>query len=241
MELEKLESPTRGKLHLWHFPLAASADRMHQLRATLSDAERERADRFKFDRHRRRFVVRRSVLRALLQRYLDIPAKRISYQTGEYGKPVVSPDASASGVHFSTSHSEDMGVILVSDLPQSGVDVEYLHRVRDAAALADSLFCEQEHRMIQAEPEANRQQVFLNIWTGKEAYLKALGLGLSVPVDSFCVEGASGSDPGLRWDQNRPDTADEWRFRRADIGPDHVATIAMRGTIKDVCLLSADF
>jgi 4'-phosphopantetheinyl transferase len=160
---------------------------------TLGADERARAERFRFFRDRRRFVVRRGTLRALLARRLDRPASGIRYVCNEFGKPSLD----AGDLRFNLSHSHSLALYVIARGIDVGCDVER----RDARFATDEIaarfFAPREVSMLRSLAPALRTEGFFNCWTRKEAYVKARGYGLSMPLDSFVVSLAPGEPAAL--------------------------------------------
>ena len=172
-----------GELHVWQTALDLPADQVQRARELLSPAEQERADRFHFDRDRRRFSVARSTLRLILSIYLQQPPDQIVFTHNPYGKPAIS-----APLHFNVTHAHELALFAVTAAAPVGIDVEYTGRhVADRDALARRFFSAQEVEVYQALAEVERRAAFWCCWTRKEAYIKALGTGLSHPLDRFVV------------------------------------------------------
>lgn len=181
--------------------------------------ERSRAAAFRFDRHRRRFVIRRAMRRILLAHIADMEPHELTFSESDRSKPrLVGAD-----FEFNTSHTHDVGVIATGDAPL-GVDIEALDRPMDYLRFAQRTFTEEEFLDISKERDDDLHVAFFNCWTGKEAYIKALGLGLHKDLRSFSVQCTPGAVPGLRWDRESDEDASIWRFERISTD-DHVATI----------------
>jgi len=150
--------------------------------AGLIDAEeRARAERYRFERDRRRFIVRRGWLRTLLGRHVGQAPERLTFTFGPYGKPEL-----ASGLCFSQSHSGERMIIALSDV-EVGCDIERIDEAMDWRPIAESLFAPAEREALAALPEAEGRQGFFACWARKEAFVKALGHGLSYPLEAFTV------------------------------------------------------
>lgn len=150
----------------------------------LSDEEQARADRFHFERDRIRFVARRVFLRNILATYTGIPAREIRYGSSPKGKPQLDPPCD---VFFNTSQSHGLAVIAVANLPLVGVDIEHIRPVPDALDIAHRYFSPNELEIIRSSPKSSRAEKFLTLWTRKESYVKAIGGGLSIPLNGFDV------------------------------------------------------
>ncbi len=154
--------------------------------AELSDAERARAARFASTALRDRWLWGHVALRRILARALDVAPARVAYGTGESGKPFLAAP-SGTGIEFSYSDSGDLALVALSTGGPVGVDVEACRPRRDVEAIAASHFAPAEREALRALPEAERLSAFYRIWTRKEAYLKALGVGLSHGLGRFVV------------------------------------------------------
>jgi 4'-phosphopantetheinyl transferase len=166
-------------VHLWAVPLALDPDGLAERAALLAPAEQERAMRFRFARERGRFIASRSGLRAILASYLERDPEDLEFDYGPRGKPCL---AAASPTHpqleFNLSHSEDLALIAVKRGEAVGVDLERIRPLPDAGDLAARFFSARENELIQSLSEELRPVAFLQIWTRKEACLKASGEGI---------------------------------------------------------------
>ncbi len=159
----------------------------------LDDDERARAGRFRFERDRRRFVARRAFLRAVLAGALDIAPADIRYRTSGTTRPELE---AVYDLSFSTSHSGDLAVVAVSRERIVGVDIGVVRPIPDAQDLAAAFFTAREHEVLEATPIEGRSTAFLRLWTRKEAYAKAVGLGMTLPFQDFEVlDGDAGGPP----------------------------------------------
>jgi 4'-phosphopantetheinyl transferase len=178
-------SPERRDV--WAVRLEAEPAAVHNLAATLSPVERQRAERFRLGEPRRRFVVSRAALRSLLGRYLASSDVEVALETDSSGKPRLAAGQSAVDVQFNIAHSGDLALIAITVDCEIGVDVEQLRSVAHVEHIARRFFHPTETRAILAAPAEERDAVFLRYWTGKEAILKAIGRGITGGLASFCV------------------------------------------------------
>ena len=162
-----------GEVHLWRAPLG---DATPELRDTLSPAECVRAERFHFERDRRRFIAARGLLRTILGRYLDLDPREVRFVFGEHGKPAL--DGACSTLRFNLSHSDDLLLLAVSHAREVGVDVEFMRADVPFGALADRYFEPEDAWRLRLLPPAERAWHFYELWTSTEARLKAGGRGL---------------------------------------------------------------
>ena len=179
----------RGEIHVWSVTLAPEASRVKALRQILTAEEQERVDRYRFDYLQRRGVVRRGRLRQLVGGYAGLEPTEVRFGYGEKGKPFLENDP-ASGpdqLHFNLSDSEDLAVYAFARGIEIGADVEVLRPMPDAESIAVSFFAAAERDVLHEVSAEEKAQAFFNCWTRKEAYIKAIGEGLSEPLDNFCV------------------------------------------------------
>ena len=179
---------------VWRATLLASPTQQRALAGLLSADEHSRASRFHFARDRRRYTVSRALLRLLLARYLERPARQIEFDYSEQGKPLLRTGSTKDELSFNLSHSEDLVVYAIARTPAIGVDVEHVRPHVDVDALAQVVLTPAEQEILRRVRQADRHRSFVVLWTLKEAYLKALGLGLSLPprsVDLTTAEPAS--------------------------------------------------
>ncbi len=176
----------RGDVHVWMCDLSRQAHQRAGLAACLSSDEQHRAARFAFDRDRERFILSHGLLRVILSRYLAVQPGRIAFETGVYGKPAVPRGSETSlPIEFSLTHSGQHALVAVANGRAVGVDVEECRREVDALQLAQRFFADGERQRIARAQGHERQQLFYRYWTAKEAYLKGLGVGLSLGLDRF--------------------------------------------------------
>lgn len=188
----------------------------------LSRDELARASRFVFDRDRRRFVVCRGALRESLGRLLGREPASIVFEYGERGKPSL-PDAN---LHFNVSHSAGLALFAFSTTGPIGVDVEHVERSVDAEALATRFFSPDEAQELLTVTPNQRRRAFFNCWTRKESFIKAIGDGLSRPLDSFSVTLRPGDPATMR--RIDGDDAAEWQLAAFEPAHGYVAAVAAR-------------
>ncbi len=178
-----------GDAHVWRVDLNQNPERLAELRLLLSPDELARAARFAFARDRDRFAACRGALRALLSGYLARPAAEIRFAYGLQGKPAVAPanDAAPCPLRFNVSHADDTALIAVTWNREVGVDIERVTGDRDREAVARSVFSVPERAYIKAQTPDKQREAFFVIWTLKEAYLKAVGTGLTEDPRTFTV------------------------------------------------------
>jgi len=174
------------EVHSWCASLDVPPETSARLYATLTPDERTRSARFQFERDRQRFIVARGVLRDLLGRYLQTQPSRIGFVYNAFGKPDLSPEF-ANRLKFNLSHSAGFALIAVATASNVGVDLEYIRAQSDYADIARRFLSTAEADYLIALPSHLYAEAFFSCWTKKEAYLKACGEGLAIPLNSFSV------------------------------------------------------
>lgn len=172
--------------------LDADAGPVSCLLDLLDGPERARADRFRFERDRHRFILRRGRLRTLLAGHLGCNPVAIQFTQNSFGKPALH----GSDLQFNVSHSQGVALIAVARGAELGCDIERCDERIDVNGTAGSLFAPGELRMLERLPPRQRQGGFFRCWTRKEAYVKALGLGLSHRLDGFDTSSFDGRVAG---------------------------------------------
>lgn len=179
-----------GVLDLWWFPYEEFEERQELFAAyesLLTEDERVRHQRLRFERDKRQFLATRALVRTVLSCYEPaVSPSEWRFAIGERGKPSISEPASASGWHFNLSNTRGLVVCAVSGVhSRLGVDVERLDRSNDLLALADRYFSPMEVSELRTLSSSEQPSRFFDYWTLKESYIKAHGLGLAIPLDSF--------------------------------------------------------
>ncbi|MGH9448342.1 MAG: 4'-phosphopantetheinyl transferase family protein, partial [Terriglobia bacterium] len=181
------------------------------------------AARFIFPRDRDRFIAGRGILRELLAAYLKEPAATVKFNYGSRGKPRLAPEA--PGLRFNLSHSDGIALYAITKGREVGIDVERIRPDFGGMAVAERFFSARERADLHALPEDSRANGFFLCWTEKEAYVKALGDGLHIPLDSFDVSLAPPAAGQLR----APDGV-IWTLHSFQPATDFIAAVAGEGT-----------
>jgi len=220
------------EVHVWFVDLPAWEKEIESLLLLLNEEEQERAARFKFPAPRNQFVISRALLRQVLGRYLRIEARNVQFRITTNGKPEL---ATASEMHddlrFNLSHTAGAAVIAITHGRQVGIDVERIRMDTNAMELAERFFSRPEVEWLRSQPASEQIPAFFTCWTGKEAYIKAHGEGLSMPLSSFGVlpaRGTDGCDLQLKVYEN-PDEAQRWSICQLALGTGLRAALAVEG------------
>jgi len=234
-----------NEVHVWQASLTQPDAVIDALWPTLAQNEQERALRFHFDEHRRAYTVGRGLLRRLLGLYLKCEADEVQFGYTDYNKPFLalpiaglgttdsgitaSNDPLSREFRFNLSHSGIAVLYAFSYGRELGVDVEFIKPNFDYLGVAEGFFSEAERAMLTALPVADQPQGFFNCWTRKEAYIKAHGEGLSLPLDQFDVTLRPGDEAKLLATRPDPTEADQWSLRALPMQQDYAAAIAVEG------------
>jgi 4'-phosphopantetheinyl transferase len=203
-------------LSLWWAPLDISAGALRGLSSCLSPDERQRADRFLRPLHRARFLAARGWLRHLLARQLSCAPGEVRIVTGDGGKPMLAD----AGLCFSAARSAGIALYATSRTIEVGVDVEAIRATADIEGIAARFFSRAEQRALASLPPAQRLAASFQCWTRKEAYVKGIGAGLTVPLRTLDV-----------WAGGRERvTVSGWSVHQVDIAPGFAAAVAGAGT-----------
>jgi len=211
-------------VHVWRASLAVDPSALGRLKSTLAQNELERADRFTFDPDRNHFIAARGILRDVLGRYLQCAPQTIDFVYGARGKPAISSAGSRHPLCFNLSHSHGLAVIGIARERELGIDVEMIRPNFASEEIAERYFSAKEIVDLNKLPTEQRTDGFFLCWTRKEAYIKAKGDGLHIPLDSFDVSLAS----------DRPATlssADESRWRIESFVPSVASELRYAATV----------
>ena len=228
-----LKSPGEG-VHVWRLSLELPADGVQALRGSLAEDEISRAGRFYREKDKMRFIVGRGLLRVLLARYLNVRPGDIRFQYNRWGKPYLPPERHPSAPLFNFSHSHGLALCALSTDRMVGVDIERVRPLAEYSAIAERFFSVQEIEAIAAHPESMRQRAFFSCWTQKEAYVKALGQGISIPLNRFDVSVGSPVTTSVTNEScGFPETT-RWSLRELNLGADYVGAVAVEGDISQL-------
>lgn len=245
----------RDQVHVWRAGLDLPESTIARLRDTLSADEVGRSERFHLPEHRRRFIAARGLLRAILGRYLRIGPECVRFHYGCHGKPAVvveprgqtrtppltglSAPAGDRGqaasprseptLQFNLAHAAELAVYAFSWGRRVGVDLERLDRDVAYLEIAQRFFSPREQGLIDSLPAHERGIAFFNCWTRKEAYLKARGDGLSIPLDQFEVTVLPGEPAMLLQAAFDPGEVARWSLQEVEPGRGYIAALAVEG------------
>lgn len=180
-----------GEVHVWIAELTPAL-LPARFETTMSGDEKSRAAKFVFEHDRRRYTAAHGILRDILGRYLGKKPRIIAFSSNGFGKPFLLEDGESDGLCFNMSHAGELVVVALVRDRLIGVDVEFIRPLQELDALAEHYFSLQERALLANCSPADREQIFFTCWTRKEAYIKAVGKGLSLPLNSFDVSMPAG-------------------------------------------------
>ena len=219
-----------SEAHVWAASLDVSEGDLASFRSLLSTEEIHRAHRFRFDVHRNRFIAARALLRSILADYLETGPDRIEFQYGQHGKPSLADQT--RDLQFNLAHSEDLALIAIAGAGQIGVDVERVRVLNDFDELVARFFSTRETQVFHQVPTDEQPAAFFNLWTRKEAWLKATGEGIVRSLKHVEVSFLPGEPPRFMRLPNA--SPSEWLLHELSPGPDFVGALAIDSKIESV-------
>jgi 4'-phosphopantetheinyl transferase len=218
-----------GDVHLWCARLDQQADSLAEFTTTLSPGERERAKRLLHTVDRDRFVLRRGILRAILSLYLDVAPSKVRLAYGRYDKPFLARGSHDRRLSFNLAHRRGIALYAVTSEGGVGVDIEYVELLADLEGLTTTYFSERELDGLRVVPESERLLAFFTGWTRKEAFLKALGEGLTRPPNQVEVYLDSPNTTEVRVIEGPGAKGRFWRVDTIVPVPGYVGAVAAEG------------
>lgn len=213
-----------GQVHVWRICLEQQDDLLDRFRRMLTPEELERSGRFRFERLQRHFVVSRGFLRYVLGRYLAAKPSELRFSYNNYGKPSLAGEES---LQFNMSHSHEVALVAVTRDAAVGVDVEHIRADFASEDIATRFFSRLEVETFNSLPKDQQVAAFFRCWARKEAYIKAIGKGLSQPLDGFDVTLAP-SDPAALLRAGEEDAL-TWSLSDLDVASDYASALMVEG------------
>jgi 4'-phosphopantetheinyl transferase len=217
------------EVHVWRASLQRETAQFERLLRILSEDERGKAARLCLGKPREQFVAGRAVLRGILGRYLRMEPDRLRFDYGPHGKPAVAAECGGVEIRFNMSDSHGLAIYAVARRREVGIDLERMRSDVPCEKMAKRFFAGAETSALLALPADQRQEGFFNCWTRKEAYLKAIGRGLSFPLKNVIVSLAPGEQAAILSIQGDPEEARRWSLRALHPDPAYRAALAVEG------------
>lgn len=215
---------TADEIHVWFGVLDQPVSEIYRFIQTLSKDECIRAGRFHFHQDRERFIARHGILRMLLGCYMGVEPSTLRFYGGKNGKPEVAAMFGKETIHFNLSHSEGAALFAFARSYEIGVDIEQIRDVSEMEQIVNQFFSVGEKTFFCALPQDMKREAFLNCWTRKEAFIKAIGEGLSWPLDKFNVTERN----TLRTIEGETGGVSDWSIHSLKPACEHVGALAVR-------------
>ncbi len=218
-----------NEVHVWRATLDCLPLHGQALQQSLSKDERQKSERFHFAHDRHHYVVARGLLRTLLGHYLHLPPAQLCFEYNPYGKPMLASTPAQAPLSFNLSHSGGLALYAFARNRAVGVDLERMRTDLDHEQLAEHVFSPNERREFHALPVDQKVEAFFNGLTRKEAYVKARGQGLTLPLDQFDVTLRPNQPARLLRTPSEPLAAQRWSLHALAVAPDYKAALAVEG------------
>lgn len=230
-----------GDIDVWCVFCDALTDQklLSRYQSLLNENERSQHKRFYFEKHRHQYLVTRALVRSVLSLYEEsIAPEQWQFRKNKYGKPYIGNIDLVTPLRYNLSHTDKLIVMAVTLNQEIGVDVEYLSRLGMTVDIANEFFSPLEAKQLQSLPEDQKINRFFDLWTLKEAYIKACGMGLSIPLDHFRYSFSPEGKISIDFIPERNDLPELWQFWQICPSDSHKISMAMRNNeiIKDYSL-----
>jgi 4'-phosphopantetheinyl transferase len=211
--------------HVWRVSLDQPADMIAKLAPLLTRDERHKAERFHRPTDRRWFIAGRGILRKIISAYLALAPDEVRFVCNEYGKPFIADDQNRGALSFNLSHSNGMALYAVTRGRRVGIDVEYMREDFATLEVAAHFFSKDEFEALKATAIDRRTEAFFNCWSRKESYIKAIGMGVSYPLDGFTVSLTPDASPALLKVDADATEAARWKIYELDVAEGYAAAL----------------
>jgi 4'-phosphopantetheinyl transferase len=191
--------------------------------ALLNQEERQQHQRYIPPAKRHEFLLTRILVRSVLGEVLGMAPEALTFVRNDWGRPDLAPESKPTPLHFNVSHTDGLIVCLVSSEREVGVDTELLSRALTLLSLAPRVFAPDELRELRALPEKDQAQRAVLLWTLKESYIKARGMGLAIPLESFAFH-FDHDRIGLKIAPKLNDDGANWAFQSRTLGSHIIST-----------------
>ena len=226
-------SISADEIHLWCIDDETIKDEylLNAYHNLLNEAESIQQKRFHFDKHRHQYLVARALVRSVLSRYsADIAPKEWVFEKNQYGKPFITKVQLKLPLKFNLSHTDNMILLAVSLGNEVGVDVEPLSRNTHVLELASNIFTPDEYQQLLNLPDEHQKDRFFDLWTLKEAYIKACGMGLSIPLNEFTYDFPQEGRINITFDPRRKDDPEQWHLWCLEANNTHKISLAIKNS-----------
>ncbi len=219
-----------AQIHLWHYAIGEPPVAQHLAYAMtlLSDAEKRRCAAFHSEKHRTEYALSHAMLRLVLSEYAPVKPEEWQFSKGNWGKPEIRGPALDTPLWFNLSHTDGFAACVAGRVRQLGVDVENVNRMFSCDEMANHFFAPAEYEYLRNLPPDLQREAFFRIWTLKEAYIKAEGKGLSIPLDSFHFRFSAPHPVEVMLESNGESHSGAWKFFEFQPGVDYRISIGVQ-------------
>lgn len=232
----------KNEVHLWYArdEQINDKDLLAKYHELLNDEERAQQKRFHFKKHQHQYLITRALVRSVLSLYVHtIPPKAWEFGKNQYNKPYIKNSPLPFSLSFNLSHTEKMVILAVTLDRNIGVDIEFLSRRNTGLDIAKRFFSEPEFQELCALPVEQQERRFFDLWTLKEAYIKACGMGLAIPLNHFSYSFPRPGEVQISFDPNRDDHPQHWHVWQIKPNETHIVGLAIHapGIEEQYCIL----
>jgi len=213
-----------NEIHIYRSSLETTSDKIKDYESFLSADELYKANRYKFEKDRFHYITGRALLRNILSRYLNQFPGEIVFSYSDKGKPFIKD----TEVKFNLAHSGGRAVYAVANNMDIGIDIEFMRELPDALQIAKRFFSEKEVVEFSEIREDDIRTAFFNCWTRKEAFIKAVGEGLSYPLKDFSVTLKPGDKPEILWIKDKAEEVKYWSLINIDTDENYISSLAVK-------------
>ena len=230
----QVQRVAQDEVHVWRAildqdVLDKDTSTLHDMEQILSTEERDRARKFYFEEDRTHYIKARGLLRVILSRYLDTNPNQLRFRYNPYGKPSLADPFGQEGLNFNVSHSGGMALYAVAHGRRVGIDLERIREDISYELLAKRFFSPLENDVLDSLPSEAKNKAFFDCWTRKEAYIKARGEGLTIPLEQFDVSLEPDEPVRLLNNSVYPDDVSRWSLQEITPAQGYAAAIAVEG------------
>ena len=218
-----------NEVHIWCVSLDQLASRFQILSQKLSMDEHMRAERFYFERDRKRYIIGRGILRTIIGYYSGVEAGKLRFRYGRHGKPALADTFGKGMIYFNLSHSKGLALYAFTRDSEIGIDIEHIREIPEMEHIVERFFSEREKAVFRALPESKKKEAFFNCWTRKEAFIKAIGDGLYQPLYKFDVSLSPGEPVDLLSIEGDSTKASGWCIQDLSPASGFAAACAVEG------------
>ncbi len=223
-----------NEIHIWFSVLDRIILDLYKLFQTLSADERMRAGRFHCYEDKKWFILRHGILRMILGGYLGVQPSELHFYHGKNGKPAITETSGGETIQFNLSHSNGVALFAFTRDHEIGVDIEYIRDISDMEQLVGRFFSAQENELFRSMPKSQKREAFFKGWTCKEAFVKAIGDGLSRPLCNFDVSLTPGESSEVFKTEDGSKETSRWTIHNLKPAPHYMGAFAVKNNLSQL-------